>query len=330
MTAAGLGDLRELKPVYLLEGESQALASEAESAIRRACFPGGGEDTGLGRWDGDHLTEALAFLRTVPFLADRRMAVVTLEARPGERGALDPAGELEGYLRDPPPWAVLVLRSPGRAGSRLRSLCEKEGAVVSCQVARTDLPSWARERARARGLRLSPTQAWWLVEACGGEADLVESELDKLSLALEPERPVRDADLREHVFPGPAAPFALADAWAGRDAGRALEGLGRLLEQGADPLRLLGSLAWQVRSLLLYCYLQREGVRSTAEMARCMETSPAGVRAAAARARSFSIPELESALALLADIDYRLKTGQTAPRQALEEFVLRTIDTGGR
>lgn len=311
----------ELSPVYLLEGESQALAAAAELALRRACFASGGEDTGCVRRDGVALVEAIAFLQTVPFLAGKRMAIVTVE--PGNCPP-DLVGGLERYLEDPPPWAVLVMRVPGPAGQRLRSLCAKHGVVVSCRVERSQLPAWVRERARIRGLALSPVQAWLLSEMCGEDPDLVESELEKLSVAL-PGGPVEEADLREHVFPGPAAPFALADAWAGRDLARALEALARLLEQGADPIRLLGTLARQVRSLLLYSYLQGEGVRSFAQMAPVMETSPAGVKAAAVRARAFSLPELESALGLLCETDYLIKTGRSAPRQALEEFLFRTI-----
>lgn len=325
----GASPERELKPVYLLEGESEALAREAEEALRRACFPGGGEEAGMGRWDREGLAEALGFLRTVPFLTARRLAVVTLDPGSGAQDGREVAGLLEDFLRDPPPWAVLVLRSPARVGGALRSLCEKKGAVVPCQVPRADLPGWARERARSRGLGLTAAQAWWLVEVCGGDADLVESELEKLCLAVGSGRPLTDDDLRQHVFPGPAVPFALVDAWAARDAARALASLARLLEQGADPVRLLGGLAWQVRSLLLYHYLQGEGVRSPAELARALETSPAGVKATASRARRFTPGELEAALVLLAEVDYQIKTGQTEPRRALEEFILRTVGSGG-
>lgn len=318
----GCGDGKDLRPVYLLEGESHAVAAEVEAAIREACFPGGGDAAGYGRWDAGGLAQALAFLSTIPFLGEKRLAVVTLDPGGGEPEAIP---QLEQYLADPPPWGVLVLRAPGRAPARLRSLCEKKGVVVPCHVERSDLPTWARDRARARGVRLTPAQAWLLVEMCGGEPDLVESELDKLSLALEPGRAVQEEDLRQHVFPGPAAPFSLADAWANRDLGRALAAVSRLLGEGVDPARLLATLAWQVRSLLLYSYLQAEGTRSPAEVARLMETSPAAVRATAARARGFSTGELESALLLLGEVDYRIKTGQWAPRQALEEFLFRTI-----
>ncbi|MEW6545613.1 MAG: DNA polymerase III subunit delta [Bacillota bacterium] len=324
-----LGDLTELKPVYLLEGDTEALAAQAELALRRACFPAGGEDTGCARWDGEGISEAIAFLCTVPFFAGRRLAIVTLGAGSGGDGAgPDVVAELEQYLADPPPWAVLVLRARGRVGTRLRSLCEKHGMVVPCQVDRSDLPAWARERARARNVSLGPAQAWLLAELCGGDPDLVETELEKLSLALEPGRPVREEDLREHVFPGPAAPFTLADAWANRDLARALDFLSRLLEQGTDPLRVLGTLAWQARSLLLYSYLHREGVRSPAEVARLMETSAAGVKAAAARARGFSTQELEFALGRLGETDFLIKTGRMTPRQALEDFLFRTIGAG--
>ncbi|MDI6894108.1 MAG: DNA polymerase III subunit delta [Bacillota bacterium] len=315
---------KELEPVYLLEGEADTLAAGAERDLRRACFPAGGEETGCARWDGDRLAEALAFLQTIPFSGGKRMAIVTLASSGEGDGDRPDIAVLEHYLDDPPPWAVLVIRVRGRAGGRLRSLCAKHGTVIACRVGRGDFPSWVRERARARGVNLGPARAWLLGEMCGGDPDLVETELEKLSLALEPGRPVREEDLREHVFPGPAAPFALADAWANRDLPRALDCLSRLLEQGADAPRLLGTLAWQVRSLLLYSYLQREGMRSPAEAAKLMETSSAGVRATAARARKFTVAELESALEMLGETDYLMKTGRVSPRQALEEFLFRT------
>lgn len=316
---------KELKPVYLLTGEAEVVAAQVEADLRRACFPAGADDTGCGRWDGDRLEDALAFLQTIPFFGGKRMAIVTLASADDAEGDRPELAALERYLADPPPWAVLVIRVRGRAGPRLRALCAQHGEVIACQVGRADLPAWVRERARARGVSLGPAQAWLLAELCGGDPDLVETELEKLSIALEPGRPVREEDLLEHVFPGPAAPFALADAWANRDLPRALQHLYRLLEQGADPLRLLGTLSWQVRSMLLYSYLRREGTTSPAQVAKLMETSVGGVKAVAARATRFTSGELESALKVLGEADYLIKTGRADPRLVLEEFLVRTI-----
>ena len=311
----------KLYPVYLLIGPSDHLAGEVERSIRQACFPLRDEEqVGYARWEDGDLESALSFLATVPFLGGRRLARVA--------GISDTGAALQGleaYLENPPPWAVLILRVAPGSGGRLATLCQRKGTVVDCQVARGQMPQWVQERARDKGLRMGPATAWLLAQLCNEDADLVQTELDKLSLAVDTGRPVTEEVLRQHVFPGQEPPFALADHWAQRHLTEALASLARLLGQGTDASRLVGTLAWQVRSMLACHYLQGQGIKALAELAKGMEISPAAAKVVVSRARGFSTEELEKALILLAGIDWEIKTGRTRPEQALERFLVVTL-----
>ncbi len=324
--------VEEISRVYLLVGESDVLAGEAEASLRQACFSdAAAEAIGYGRWEENELAEAISFLRTVPFFEGRRMARVNLgDEQEGEgRGRTRLLSMLEEALPSLPPWSTLILRHRApKANQRLAALCRRCGQVVDCQVDRRRLPDWVRARARAVGMTLAPTAAWLLVQICGEDPDLLATELEKISLAVGPGKAVGEPEVREHAFAGREGTFALADAWAKRDLAGALARLARLLAQGHDPVRLLGTLAWQVRSLLYWHYLHAEGVTSSAAVATALETSPAGVKAIGSRARGFQVGELEKALRRLAEVDFRLKTGQAGPDRALEDFLLASLGAG--
>lgn len=322
-----------MHPVYLLYGEAEVLAAEAEKRLRRACFPDeAAEAAGYGRWEEAQLSEALAFLSTIPFGEGKRMARVELEG-PGPEGEGNEVLKLlADYLPEAPSWAVLVLRSRARRPSaRLSALCQQYGEVWGSEPEKGRWPEWLAERARLKGLKLAAKAAWLLSQLCDHDPALAETELDKLAVAVEPGRWVTEDEVRRYVFPGRETPFALAEAWARGDLAGALRRLARLREQEADAARWVGALAWQVRSLLTYRYLEAEGVRNLQELARSLETTPAGVKAVASLARAHGEAALEEALQDLAEADFRLKTGQVSPELALEEFLTRhTPSRGGR
>jgi DNA polymerase-3 subunit delta len=122
-------------------------------------------------------------------------------------------------------------------------------------------------------------------------------------------------------FPGVSV-FDLTLAIAEADRARALRILGRNLEAGEAPLRILGSLIWQYRRIWKARDLVEEG-RSDAELARALAISPYRLRDLLAQARRFSTAHLRHAFDLLlkADSDLKGGSGGTAGR-VLEGLLL--------
>ena len=181
-----------------------------------------------------------------------------------------------------------------------------------------DLIRHLENRARRLGLKLPSGVAQYLA---GLEADLeaLERELEKLALLPPPltlEKAAKVVALRP-----PITGFDLVRAVLGKDPKEALARLKRLKEEGEEPLRLLGALAWQFGLLAKAFFLLKETPRPTeADLAR-LEAHPYAARRALEEARRLREADLRQALTTLIEAERRAKEGKD-PWLALEVAVL--------
>ncbi len=97
-------------------------------------------------------------------------------------------------------------------------------------------------------IRLSREAVEQLVDLIGWEFGLLDQELAKLALFVEPKGEVQ-VDLVNHVVGGwrTQTTWDMLDAAADGDAVTALGQLDKLLQAGEAPQALFGSIAWSLR-----------------------------------------------------------------------------------
>ena len=115
--------------------------------------------------------------------------------------------------------------------------------------------------------------------------------------------------------------FELTDAVFAADAATALDRLDALIDQGEDPIRLLGFIASQLRLLLRVADhpelpRRRWPGSSAAASATGRSTAPGGSFAASAR-------RPHRALDLIAEADAHIRNGTSSPRLLLELLIAR-------
>jgi DNA polymerase-3 subunit delta len=192
------------------------------------------------------------------------------------------------------------------------------GLVKPVQAPRPrDLPGWISQRARERQLNLSPDAAREIAARISGsmaEGDVDRSqqtrlavmELDKLALFRLDGGPVTADDVRQLVAEEvPASLFAFTDAISGRNAGRAIELVERLLESEPEPV-ILTAVHRRLRELLEVGDRLAAGERDR-DLPRTMKLHPYRAERLAAEASKWTIAELQAALERLLELDAMFK-----------------------
>ncbi len=304
------------KPVYLLTGSDRPKI-----------------DTALGRLRGHFAAEATdvvsaldASAETVVGLCnagslfgDRRLVVVedvdgrrdSDARRKGGWKATD-VEAVSTYLASPAPATVLAL--VGEAVGKTTALwkaCAKAGTILEFAVAKKAIQGWIAEQFAKRGVRAEPEACALLFQLVGDDLHALSQEVDKLSTWAAGE-PIGEREVEILCAASAEVPiFALTDAWAGRDAARALEASEMILERESKPRRdtasrLAGALGSHLSRLRSVKRLAGEGVRSK-EAAGKLRMNPYYVQKLYGQADAFSAEELHDATVRFAELDGALK-----------------------
>jgi DNA polymerase-3 subunit delta len=253
-----------------------------------------------------------------------------------------------------PPWCILLIIAPNvDRRTRLYKSFEAKGWVLdlalekerSGRISREILGEFLDRRLREVGKKIEPQAREMIQARAGEELWAVHQELEKLFLYVGEQLLIRAQDVEE-VFldQGEAWVFDLTEAIAGRDALRALECLGSLLSQGEHPLRLLGTIASEVRRLLSARTLIEGEMRhrwkshmSSSNFQRLilqggeplLTRTPGGDYMSFQKAERFKTHELLRYLELIYKTDMQLKSTGGAPRLLMERLILEMCRATG-
>ncbi|MGE5305940.1 MAG: DNA polymerase III subunit delta [Alphaproteobacteria bacterium] len=230
--------------------------------------------------------------------------------------------------------------------TRLYKRLEEIGAVLylgverdrSGKLNRETLLEFVTQRARAAGKTLDAQAREMILVRAGEDLRRITHELEKLFLYVADQPSVRGGDVAA-IFTDHAADwiFDLTRSIADRDAVAALAHLGRLITQGEHPLKLLGTMAGEVRRLLLarqilenelrgcwrrgmsYGQFQQSMLKQSVPM---LTRNPYADYMLFQRADRFTLNALSRYMAEIRETDYRLKSSGRDSRLVMEGLVL--------
>lgn len=192
-----------------------------------------------------------------------------------------------------------------------------------------EMRGFADAFARERGRQLAEDARELLLECVGRDLMLLASELDKLAAGAVGEGVITAEDVRRVSAPGREhGNFEVADALCARDGAAATRLLACALDEGAQPIALIGALAASLKPVLAGAELVARG-RSVDEALRELAVPPYQRTACQRGLRAYRPGELRRAFAQLADIDLASKTGSDA-RALLELWMLQVCGGGQR
>jgi len=135
----------------------------------------------------------------------------------------------------------------GKVDGRVKFFQAFQQAAVSVDCAPLDaraLPAWVQDQAGTLGLRLDEAARELLIEASGGALGVLCREMEKLAAYVAPNTRVTAADVEavQGADTGGSV-HDLIDALQRRDRVSSLRSLGKVLDAGEPPLKVLGFLA---------------------------------------------------------------------------------------
>ncbi len=255
---------------------------------------------------GDEITpEALSSELLTSDLFGGKRALVVRRAEPLAKSAKLAAALEAGLPED----VALFLIGKELRGSVIRRAEEQEHFP---QPKRPQVRALARRLLTEAGLTPTPPMVEILAEACGTDTLRLAREVDKLSLWRE--RPLSPEEAAALLFAAQPVPYPLLDRIGARDVRGALGELAPRLTGPDAAFSLFFLVASHVRTLL------------AARAALDAGEQPAGpawlARRRAEQARNFSLQELIELLAVLQELDLKIKNGEATPHGALTWFTL--------
>ena len=327
--------MTESKPVvYIFHGDDEFATSQALAGIESQMGDPSTAEMNTTYLDGRvlNLDELVRATRSMPFLAERRLVVLTDPL--GAMKSSKARDKFKSILESVPPTTALVIqiskplvdpraRRKGQTHWLEKWAGTQEGKVFLREFSVPKGPqmaNWIRGQAKERGGDFSHPAAALLGSFVGDDPRLAAQEIEKLLAYVNYQRPVDPDDVEYLVaYTGETSVFDMVDALGARNGSEAQRLLHRLLEED-DPLRLFGMVVRQFRLLLLTRELLDAGTRDT-EIATAIKSHPFVVRKLRGQVRNFSLPQLEVIYHKLLDIDQAIKTGKIDGDVALDTFV---------
>ena len=317
----------KVEPLYLLFGPEGYLRDAAARVVADAAL----KDSPLREFNESSYSlasvdvqQAIAAAEQMPMMGGRRVVRVT------DFGRLREADEeaLVRYVTRPVETSTVIFVS-GDLDKRRRlskTLMETCVSVEFAELKDAELAAWARDRLKHLGAYADERTLRQIVALVGASVRQLATELEKLATAALPGGQITMELVDALVGRSrELSNFELSDHLIARDRRRALETLRKILDDGAEPVMLIGLLASNFHRLALAKELMSRGAPEQ-EVFRVVNMPFGQRKEFLATARRADSRELAQRIARIAEADLAIKTslgggGDRGSRLQLEMLV---------
>jgi len=296
--------------------------------------------------DGQQITldQLKTVCETVPFLAERRLVIVTgllerfepkgkTSRRRKSTHIANQQGEykaLADYITKIPDSTILVLidTSVGRNNPLFRELSVKAEVRSFPLLKETELHQWIQRYVAKEGGSISPQAINSIAKLIGSNLWIVVNEIDKL-LLFSSGRRIEEGDVNMLVSCAQEANvFTMVDAIIDSRAKAAEQWLQQLLQRGAAPAYLLVILSRQVQMIVRARELKSQGKSKIEIQNRLGLTSEFALRRILGQADRYSWERLKRVYHKLLEADLSIKTGRYDAELTLNILIAELCQQG--
>ncbi len=316
---------------YVLHGTDEFTRRAAVQAMRAQMGDPSMAELNTTVLDGKQASasDVLASARSMPFLSDKRLVIVEgmltwLNRKGAGKSGKADLDQLAEGLATLPDWARVVFVEPDTLSDKhpILKLAKTEpgGYHKNFDPPRNPV-RWIMNQARDEyGAEIEPQAAAALAAVIGQDLRAADSEIAKLAVYVNGERPINEADVALLTpYVAEADVFQMVDALGRRDGATASRLLHRLLDQD-DPLRLFGMVVRQFRLLILAREYLNEGGSPT-QIGKAIGVHPYVGEKLVGQVRAFSLDQLEVIYRFLLETDAGVKTGKVDGVLALDLLI---------
>ena len=314
--------LRErLEPLYLLLGPERYLRRVSAQAIADVALA----TTLIRDFNessfsllSDSVRSAIAAAEQLPMMSDRRVVRVRDFAR------LRDADEdlLIRYLGNPSPSTVMIFTADDldKRKKSTKALLDACTVVDFSPLKDNEAKAWAKSYLKNLKAAIDDQVLSEIITLVGVDVQTLANELDKLSAAaLDTGRITMDLVDELIGRTRELSNFELGDHLLANNRKRALETLHRLLDDGAEPVMLIGLIAGNYHRLALGKHYLARGGRE--EVFRNVSMPPFKRDAYISTLQRSDARKIARGIQLTAAADLAIKTSQATPRLQLEMLV---------
>ena len=314
--------LREgLRPLYLLLGPEIYLRRVAAQTISETAL----SRTMLREFNesafsllSDPVQSAVAAAEQLPMMSEMRVVRIRDFAR------LREADEdiLIRYLNNPSPTTVMIfiaddLDKRKKSSKVLLDTCT---VVEFSPLKDAEAKTWAKSRLKELKVSADDQVLSDLIRLVGTDVQTLANELEKLASAAATTNRITVDHVDELIGRSrELSNFELADHLMAGNRKKALETLHRLLEDGAEPVMLVGLIAGNYHRLALGKHLLARGGRE--EVFRNISLPPFKRDSYISTLQRSTAAKIARGIQLTAATDLAIKTSQATPRLQLEMLV---------
>ncbi|MBD3917910.1 DNA polymerase III subunit delta [Paenibacillus sp. PR3] len=336
-TTEALKELKsgKLRPVYVAYGSDRYRMEQFSSMLADKLFNREERELGIVKFDTSEtaIEEAAAEAETLPFFVDKKLIIIRDASVLAAAGAGTKEGKIEHraermleYIEQPMESTIVLFMVYADKLDERRKLVKRlkeQGALVSFnELDGPELRRWVTRRAAEQGRTMKDDAAELLVTRTGTRLQQLAQETDKLCLYAG-EGGTIDVTSVELLTASTVEEdvFSLIDAIASMQKDKALNLYRDLLLRREEPIKIAALLASQLRLMLQVKELSAQQY-SPQQIASHLSIHPFRVKLAAEKSSRLSTQRLGDSLSELAELDYRMKTGQVDKTLGLELFLL--------
>ncbi len=323
--------------LYILAGPDDFSLNQALRDIKNGLGDPAALETCTTVLEGQRLSadELKNVVETVPFLAEKRLAVIyglierfesssrSDRPRGGKAGQQDPTPFVSCLSSLPDTTVVIMVESeaPDLAKGRFKDLASKAQVKMFPLLKEPRLKPWVQKRVTDLGGAISPAAVDALVQLVGSNLWAVANEVDKLA-AFAAGRRIEEADVRTLVgYTQEVSVFSMIDAileFRAESAGQILQ---KLLGQGAAPAYLLFMLDRQFRMIVRAKDMKAQGKPDGLIQSKLGLFNDFAFRRTMEQSARYSLERLRQIYDQLLEADVSMKTGRYEGELALELLV---------
>ncbi|MCX7570792.1 DNA polymerase III subunit delta [Tumebacillus sp. DT12] len=328
-----------VQPVYLLYGMEALLIDEMVTSIQQRALPGGIDDFNSMKFHYDEQPVQLAVqeAETLPFMSERKFVLIhncgafTTAKSPRVDHNTD---ALQAYLENPAPYSTVVITVGAEKldeRKKLTKTAQKTAVVVPFQALKeNECRDWVIGEVKRQKAAITGDGVNRLILSVGTNLRLLRSEIEKLALYAGEGGTITEEvvdDLATRTMEQNV--FVFIDEVVRLRVDRAMRMMYDLLKNREEPIKLLFLITRQIR-IMFQIKVQTGRGYTMQQVAQQIGVHPYAAKIAGEQGHSYTPKQLERLLFELADLDYKIKTGQIGDRAALEMFLLTLPQKAGR
>lgn len=312
----------DIKPLYLLFGEEGYLRDQAARAITEAVL----RDAPLREFNetsfslaSTDIQQAIAAAEQLPMMSPRRVVKIS------DFNKLRESDEeiLMRYLARPAESSVVIFIASDldKRKKLSKTLIDACVSVEFQHLKDYELKEWAKKRFNELKIRVDERTLGQIIALVGSDVRTLTNEIEKLSTAAIDSGFITIEMVDSLIGRSrELSNFDLADQLVAKNRARALQILHQILDDGAEPVMLVGLIASSFHRLALTKELMARGVEKE-EVFRIVPMPLFKRDDFLATARRTNAEHLAKSLERIAETDIAVKTSLATPRLQLEMLV---------